>query len=70
MLLIHILKLKQVAFTEAGTQRHSKYGVLKTFVKFAGKHPYQILILIKLEEASDFNSIKKEIVAQVLSCGF
>ena len=46
-----------------------KKGLLKNFTKFKGKHPCQSLFLIKLL-ASNCNFIKKETLAQVLSCEF
>ena len=44
-------------------------GVLKNFSKFAGKHLFQSLFLIKFH-AEACNFIKKETLAQVFSCDF
>ena len=44
-------------------------GVLKNFAKFTGKHRAKVSFLIKLH-ASACNFIKKETLAQVLSCEF
>ena len=46
-----------------------KNSALGSFAKFTGKHLCQSLFLIKLE-ASACNFIKKETLAQVLSCEF
>ena len=51
-----------------------KKGVLRKFAKFAGKHQYQSLFLIKLQTSGQqphvCNLIKKETVAQLFSCEF
>ena len=51
-----------------------KKGVLRKLAKFAGKHQYQSLFLIKLQTSGQqphvCNLIKKETVAQLFSCEF
>ena len=46
-----------------------KKGVLKNFAKLTGKYLCQSLFFIKVAGAA-CNFIKKEILAQVFSCGF
>ena len=50
-------------------EKFCKKGVLRNFAKFTGKHLYQILFLNKVAGLA-CNFIKKESLAQVLSCEF
>ena len=47
-----------------------KKGALINFTKFTGKHLYQSLFLTKSQACEGCNFIKKETLAQVLSCEF
>ena len=48
----------------------SKKGVLKDFAKFTGQHMCQISLFLKKILVSACNSIKKETLEHVFSCGF
>ena len=67
------LVLHSVHFSRQHRSSHQrcsmKKGVLKNFAKLTGKYLCQSLFFIKVAGAA-CNFIKKEILAQVFSCGF
>ena len=59
--------LKEPRFFDLPIQKQSSGGVLRNFSEFTGKHLCQNLLLIKLLTC---NFVKKETLAQVVSCEF
>ena len=62
-----MLSLLSLEFQKQSPEVFCRKGVLRNFTKFTGKHLYQSLLFNKVEGQA-CNFIKKEALAQVLSC--